>query len=149
MRFLLAVILGLLPLNTQAASFDRTNILEPGSCAATDLSGEESYVAPHGLSDEVRRSWNPYRPASPTNFETLIGPYLSVQGREGVVLYSPLSSPTSDVRNGELSKMAPVDNRKATGHSSTQSFSGMPAAPADWLRDTHSHSVGRDFSKSL
>ncbi len=149
MRFLLAGILGLLPLTAQAASFGCTNVVGPGSYAATDLSDEAPYVSPHGLSDEVRPSGNPYSPASPTNFETLSGPYLYVQGREGIVLYNPLSSPTADVRNRELSRMGPVDNHKATGHSSIQSFSGMPAAPADWLRDTHSHSVGRDFGKSF
>jgi len=149
MRFLLAGILGLLPLNTQAASFDCANIVAPGSCAATDLSEEEPYVATHGLSDEVRPSGNPYSPASPTNFETLIGPYLYVQGREGIVLYDPRSSPTSDVRNGELNRMGPVDNRTATGHASTQRFSGMPTAPSDWLRDTPSHAVGRARGKSF
>ncbi len=147
MRFLLAGILGLLPLSTHTASPDCTNIVEPGSCAATDLCDAEAQVAPHTLPDWVRRSGDAYSPAPPTNFETLIGPYTYAQERDGIVLYSPLSLPTSDVCNCELSRMGPADNRKAPGHSSTQSFLGTPAAPADWFRDTHSHCVGRNFDK--
>jgi hypothetical protein len=149
MRFLLAGILALLPLNTQATSSVCMNIAKPGSCAETDLFNAELHVAPYGLADDLRLSDNPYSPASLTNFETLIGPYLYVQGREGIVLYDPLSSPTADVRNGELNRMGPLDNRKATGHSSTPSFSQIPTAPADWFRDTHSHSGGRDRGKSF
>ena len=149
MRFLLAGILALLLLNTQAASSDCTNIVEPDSCTTTDLSDAERQVAPHSLADELRLSGNPYSPASPTNFEPFTGPYLYVQGREGIVLHDPLSSPTADMRNVELDKMGLVDNRKATGHSSLQKFSQMPAAPADWFRDTHSHAVGRARGKAF
>ncbi len=146
MRFLLAGIFTLLPLNTPSASFNCTNIVEPDSFAATDLSDAEPQVAPHGLPDSVHRSGNAYSPASLTTFETLIGPYPLYPKARG---YSPLSSPTSDVRNGELSRMGPVDNRKTTGHSSTQRFSDTPAAPDDWLRDTHSHCVDRNLGKSF
>ncbi len=91
MRFFLAGILGLLPFTTHAASSDCPHLVEPGSATATDCSTTESPVAPPSLEGEVWFSGNPYDPASPTNFEPFIGPYLSVQGREGIVLYTPLS----------------------------------------------------------
>lgn len=95
MRFLLAGILALLPLNTQAASSDCMNIAEPGSCAEADLSNAELQVAPHSLADELRFSGNPYSPASPTNFEPFIGPYLSIQGQRSIILYDPRSPDTT------------------------------------------------------
>lgn len=91
MRFLLAGILGLLPFTTHAASSDCPHIVEPGSATATDCSATESPVVSPSPEGEVWFSGNPYSPASPTNFELLIGPYLAVQGREGIVLYTPLS----------------------------------------------------------
>ena len=91
MRFFLAGILGLLPFTTHAESSDCPHIVEPDSAPATDCSIAESPVAPPSLEGEVWFSDNPYSPASPTNFEPFIGPYLFVQGREGIVLYIPLS----------------------------------------------------------
>ncbi|MGE0470130.1 MAG: hypothetical protein Nkreftii_001894 [Candidatus Nitrospira kreftii] len=91
MRFLLAGILGLLPLTIHAASPDCPHIVEPGSATATDRSTTESPVVSPSLEGEVRFSGNPYSPASPTNFEPLIGPYLYVQGQEGIVLYTSRS----------------------------------------------------------
>jgi hypothetical protein len=95
MRFLLAGILAFLLLNTQAASSDCTNIVEPGSCAETDLSNAEPHVAPHSLADDLRLSGNPYSPASSTNFEPFIGPYLYIQGQRSIILYDPRSPDTT------------------------------------------------------
>ena len=74
MRILLAGILILLPLIAQA---------EPLDCLGVEI---ERCVDPSSLI-ELEVYQNPYSPASPTNFEALIGPYLYVQGRQGNVLY--------------------------------------------------------------
>jgi hypothetical protein len=99
MRFLLAGILALLPLNTQAASSDCMNIAEPGSCAEADLSNAELQVDPHSLADDVSFSGNAYSPASPTNFEPFIGPYLSIQGQRSIILYDPRSPNTTTAKD--------------------------------------------------
>ena len=97
MRYLLAGILTLLPLAAQAESLVDTGADRAESPPLADLSDTTSRIS---LADVVGSSNNPYDPASPTNFETFIGPYLYVQGKTGVILYNPLSRGTADVTGG-------------------------------------------------
>jgi hypothetical protein len=86
MRFLLAGILILLPHITHAESPNCTQVEASSSNRAADPSDAEHDAASHRFI-EFGLSLNPYRPASPTNFEVIIGPYLHVQGRQGIILY--------------------------------------------------------------
>lgn len=132
MRFLLAGILGLLPLNTQAASYDSAHIGEPNSSAVTDPSDTRHPVEPPSLDDEVGLRVNPYSPLSPTNFEALGGPYLYVQGREGTILYDPnLPNPTK------------VNDAAAV--SSTESLSRIPLTTTGPHKDMY----GRDIPNKV
>lgn len=87
-KLLLAGIFILLPHIAQAESLTCAHAEE--SSLAADPSEAEQYADPHGFI-EFGLSPNPYSPASPTNFEALIGPYLNVQGQRDIVLYDTRS----------------------------------------------------------
>ena len=77
MRFLLAGILVILPLATQAEPFAFMSAGHPDSQSVATSSDTEwscDVSRPEGAGGSCG---NPYSPASPTNCEALIGPYLS------------------------------------------------------------------------
>jgi hypothetical protein len=98
MRVLLAAILTFLPVVAQGKSFAGMGNDEPDSHLQTDLLPADQ---PGVLTDEFWLSGNPYSPASPTNFEAFLEPYLFVQGREGIMLYDPRSPSTFTVSDRE------------------------------------------------
>lgn len=83
-KLLLAGIFILLPHIAQAESLTCAHAEE--SSLAADPSEAEHHANPHPFF-ELGLYPNPYSPASPTNFEALIGPYLYIQGQRDIVLY--------------------------------------------------------------
>ena len=90
MRFLLAGIVALLPLNTHAESPGCAQAEESELSRAADPSNAEHHADPQSVI-EFGLNPNPYHPASPTNFEALLEPNLFVQGQQGLVLYDARS----------------------------------------------------------
>jgi hypothetical protein len=137
MRFLLAGILAILPLTAQAESSVSTNAVESDADSVATPSDTEYYCHPHNPIDEVRFCSNPYSPASPTNFEALIGPYLYVQGRGDVILYDPRFPSMFDFKEEGLHSLGSVHNRDLAGLPSGRGFPRMPAATPAWSTVTH------------
>lgn len=95
-KLLLAGIFSLLPLNVHAEPPGCTQAKESESSRAADPSAAEHHADPQSVF-EFGLNPNPYHPASPTNFEALIGPYLYVQGQRDRVLYDARSNNLLDV----------------------------------------------------
>jgi hypothetical protein len=137
MRFLLAGILAILPLTAQAESPVSTNAVESDADSVAPPSDTEYHCHPHNPIDEVRFCGNLYSPASPTNFEALIGPYLYVQGRGDIILYDPHLPSMFNVNEEGLHSLGSVHNRDLAGLSSRRGFSQMPTASPAWSTVTH------------
>gem|GEM_PF-6039580 len=128
MRFLLAGILILLPHITQAESPNCTQVEESPSNRATDHSDAEDDADSHRFIG-FGLSLNPYSPASPTNFEALIGPYLYVQGHQSIVLYDNGSHGThSSLGADDRSWTDPL----TTGYAPVRDFSSIARKTTRW-----------------
>ena len=95
-KLLLAGILILLPHIAQAESLTCAHAEESEPSLAADPFEAEHHADPHPFFEPGLYP-NPYSPASPTNFEALIGPYLYVQGQRDRVLYDARSNNLLDV----------------------------------------------------
>lgn len=123
MRVLFAAILTFLPVVAQGKSLADMGSDEPGVRLQMDrLLADEPGV----LTDEFGLSSNPYSPASPTNFEACIGPYLYIQGQQGSTLYDPLAPPSLAVQNSGRDHVRAFNDRSIVSHSSTQPVSPYP-----------------------
>ena len=105
MRLLLAGILAILLLTAQTESLAFMDIGESDSESAATLSDTEQYCDLPGPEDELGFCRNPYSPASPTNFLTLIGPYVYVQGQRDAILHDHPFPGMFEVREGEAGKL--------------------------------------------
>ncbi len=134
MRFLLAGILAILPLTAQAESLVFMNAGESDSESVAPLSDTEQYCDSHSPEDEVAFCRNPYSPASPTNFEALIGPSIHVQGRRDVMLYDPRFPGMVGASEGGAGKLGFTNDRydDDIGVSTARNVWRMPAAASGW-----------------
>lgn len=100
MRILLAGILTLFPLTIHAEFPDDslTDRLDPP--VFTDSAAVWNEVDPGSAMQEVAPYGNPYAPASPTNFESFIGPHLLIQGHERILPYDRHAPNIFDVNPG-------------------------------------------------
>ena len=138
MRFLLAGILAILPLATPAESFASMNAGESDSESVAPSSDSEQYCDVYRPEDAGGSCRNPYSPASPTNFEALIGPYLQVQGRRDVMLYdSRFLNGMIDMREGGTSKLGTANDQYEDSISPMRNIWRMPGATPGWSIHTY------------
>lgn len=148
MRLLLTGILAVFPLTIHAELLDthRTSTSDPNFLA--DSADAWNEANPDNAIKELAPYGNPYAPASLTNFEALIGPYLYIQGRGNLILYDARSPSTYDVNHGKLDSLGSIDHRNSAGVSSTPSVSSIPAVTAGWYKETYGrHNLNKAFPK--
>lgn len=137
MRFLLAVILAILPLTAQTESLAFMDTGESDSESAATLSDTEQYCNLLNPEDELGFCRNPYSPASPTNFLAVIGPYSYVQEQRDIILYDPHFPDMFEVRKGEAGKLDFTNDRYEAGVPTTSDSWRIPAATPGWLPYTY------------
>jgi len=135
MRLLLASILPILLLTAQTESLAFMDTGESDSEPAATLSDTEQYCnlpGPEDDEDELGGCLNPYSPASPTNFLTLIGPYIYVQGQPDVILHGPPFPGMFEAREGGASKLDFPNDRYEVDVPTTGDSWRIPAATPGW-----------------
>ena len=132
MRLLLAGILTILLLTTQTESLAFMGISESDSESAATLSDTEQHCNVPAPEDDLGFCRNPYSPASPTNFLTLIGPYVYVQGQRDVILHDPRFPGIFEVHEGGAGKLDFPNDRYEAGVPIASDSWRIPAATPGW-----------------
>lgn len=129
MRFLLAGILVILPSIAQTRSLNCANLDQAELCLEADSADAEHHGDLHSPI-ELGPYPNPYSPASPTNSEAFLEPYLFVQGRGGIILYAPHFPGRFDVSKQE--RDGSFNHHHADSRFSMEHFTWTPAASVRW-----------------
>lgn len=137
MRFLLTVIFPVFPLASHAellyvlhSSPSAPNVRADSADAwnEADMDDALKELSPYG---------NPYAPASPTNLEALIGPYILVQGRRDVILYDPRFPDMFEESEGGAGRPGLTNDRYEVGVATARNAWRMPAATPGWSTQTY------------
>jgi hypothetical protein len=132
MRLLLAGILAILPLTATTESLACMDIGESDSESAATRSDTEQYCNLPDPEDELGFWSNPYSPASPTIFLTLIGPYIYLREQRDLILHDPHFSGLFEMREGEAGKLDFTNDRYEAGVSTASDSWRLPAATPGW-----------------
>jgi len=139
MRFLLAVIFTVFPLTIHAQLLDVPHSSSSTPNVRADSADAWNEADMDNAINELSPYGNPYAPASPTNFEALIRPYLDLQGQQGILLHDP---DMFDVNAGGSDSPGSISHRYKSNASSPRSLTHVPSATTSSFKDpygSHNH----------